>query len=695
MQGGHRLLAQARADASALLGPELRPLLLAFASCGGAAAYLSMPAEPPFYVSLGVFAAISLVLVLVRQTRRSDGLYTLMVLLFGLGAGFSAAMIRAHSVAAPVISEETRPVMLEGWVTEVEPGQNGPRLRIKVHAIAGFSKAETPVTVRLTHTNRLEVFPGRFVRCWAVLRPPPAPSLPGDYDFRRQAYFEQLGAVGYVRGRCRGGVLGAPENMIEQVRLRIASKRRLLAEHVNTAAGERAGGLAAALITGDRSFLRHDDQEALRNTGLAHLLAISGLHLSIVGGLTYLIMRRGLALIEPLALRVPVQKLAAATALAACAAYLVMSGAGISTQRAFIMAAIVFTAVLFDRSAISLRTFSIAMMGLLFLWPESVVTPGFQMSFAATGALIVAYDAWRAHRSARDRTLGPLSFGFASIVMTSVVSDAATSPYALYHFDRISPVGLAANLSVMPVVTFITAPLAAIILLLLPFGAGDAGLRLFGYSLEVVLGLAHTFHDLSPGLIRVPVAMPAAALVLLSLSLAAAILVRGWTRLAAAALFFLPALWVWQETPKLVLHWSASGAAFLADDAGYMHRASLVRGQGLSPLRFQRAPDLPPCEAYACSYLAFAAARITLEPEAGVSEGGESAPRIIIQMAPGTEPGTAETQSMTLEWPDVTSEGGISVYLRNGELVRQPPPACGQRIWSPCREAERPPAPQT
>lgn len=155
--------------------------------------------------------------------------------------------------------------------------------------------------------SRLEVSPGRFVRCWAVLRPPPSPTLPGDYDFRRQTYFEQLGAVGYVQGRCRGDVLGAPAAAGDRISLWIAAKRRVLALHVKEVAGERAGGLAAALVTGDRSFVRPEDRDALRDTGLAHLLAISGLHLSIVGGMTYLIFRRTLALIEPLALRVPVK----------------------------------------------------------------------------------------------------------------------------------------------------------------------------------------------------------------------------------------------------------------------------------------------------------------------------------------------------------------------------------------------------
>lgn len=679
MQGGHGFLERVQGEAFALLGAELRPLLLAFASCAGAAAYLTLPSEPPLVESLLAAAGLAGLLIAVRQLRRSDAFYTLLIILFGLAAGFAAGTLRAHSVQAPAVLSETRPVMLEGWITDIEPGQNGPRLRLKVHAIGGYAPEQVPAHVRLTHTSRLEVFSGRFVRCWAVLRPPPAPALPGDYDFRRQAHFDRLGAVGYVQGRCRGGVLGRPVKTLDQAGLWIASKRRLMAIHVNEAAGERAGGLAAALITGDRSFLRPEDQEAMRDTGLAHLLAISGLHLSIVGGLTYLIIRRGLALIEPLALRVPVQKPAALIALLVCAAYLVLSGASISTQRAFIMAAIVFSAVLFDRSALSLRTFSIAMLAVVFLWPESVVTPGFQMSFAATGALIAVYESWRLRRESQGRMLGPMGFAWASIVMTSVVSDAATSPYALYHFDRMSPVGLITNFAVMPVVTFVTAPLAALALILLPFGAGDIGLRLFGYSLELVLMLSHTFHDLSPGLLRVPVPMPAGTLVLMSIAVAAIILLNGWARLIAAVMLMIPAFYVWHSAPKLIVHWSASGAAFIADDVGYARRLTVLNGDGLSPLRFEQAPDLVLCQEYECTYEALRRAIVTIQsaPDYGEPIGPE--PAISVQLANG------ETE--TLAWTDIAASGGISVYLQNDRLIIRRPIPCGHRIWAPCLPA--------
>ena len=131
-----------------------------------------------------------------------------MVIFLGVSLGLAAGTVRSLLVDAPVVQSETGPVMVEGWVQDIEPGRKGVRLMIKVHSVAGMAPAEWPTYLRVTHISRLEVAPGRFVRCWSVLRPPPGPAMLGEYDFRRQAWFEQLGAVGYVQGRCRGGRTG-------------------------------------------------------------------------------------------------------------------------------------------------------------------------------------------------------------------------------------------------------------------------------------------------------------------------------------------------------------------------------------------------------------------------------------------------------------------------------------------------------
>lgn len=253
--------------AAGLAGIDARPLMLAFATGGGAAVYFSLRFEPD---PLHVWGPLSLSFVIwlaARRWSKSDTAITLTVIVLGAVLGLAAASQRARTVAAPVILSATGPSMIEGWVQDVEPGRNGVRLLVRVHSIAGMAAKQTPKFVRLTHTSRLEVFPGRIVRCWSVLRPPPGPAMPGEYDFRRQASFAQLGAAGYVQGRCRGGTLGAHRDLGVQAQLWLDAARRNLAAAVNEQAGPRAGGFAPALVSGDRSFMSEDDTEALRASG--------------------------------------------------------------------------------------------------------------------------------------------------------------------------------------------------------------------------------------------------------------------------------------------------------------------------------------------------------------------------------------------------------------------------------------------
>lgn len=277
MQGvGPRALQAFRAGFGGLFALDARPLLLAFGVCAGAAVYFTLPLEPDPRILFGIFIGALGAFLCARRWVPFDAAANVAIALLGLSMGAEAGSLRAHLVTAPALSEAYGSAMVEGWVREVEPGNKGVRLLIRTHSVGGVDPEEMPRYLRLTHTSRLEVAPGRFVRCWAMLRPPPAAARPGEYDYRRQAWFEQLGAVGFVQGWCRGGALGAPSGAGEQAALGLGSARRNLALFVQSAAGERAGGFAAALVSGDRSFMRPEDSDALRNTGLAHLLAISG-----------------------------------------------------------------------------------------------------------------------------------------------------------------------------------------------------------------------------------------------------------------------------------------------------------------------------------------------------------------------------------------------------------------------------------
>ncbi|MEQ9317325.1 MAG: ComEC/Rec2 family competence protein, partial [Henriciella sp.] len=250
------------------------PLYFALGLCVGVSVYFTLPFEPSLGVVAGLAGVVLTFWLLLRRYNVPHLLRVSVLVAAGAAVGLLLAKLQTNAAERSVLTRTIGPAMVEGWVTSIEPGRNGARLRLDVHAIGGEASADIPRRIRLTHSLSLNVAPGRFVRCWAVIRPPPQPELPGDYSFNRQAYVEGLAGVGYVQGRCQGGTLSAEREGLAGWTSKISQFRRRLALHVREAAGERAGGLAAALTSGDRSFMAAADTDALRRSGLAHLLAI-------------------------------------------------------------------------------------------------------------------------------------------------------------------------------------------------------------------------------------------------------------------------------------------------------------------------------------------------------------------------------------------------------------------------------------
>jgi len=350
------------------------------------------------------------------------------------------------------------------------------------------------------------------------------------------------------------------------------------------------------------------------------------------------------------------------------------------------MIAIVFGAVIFDRSAISLRTFALAMIAVVLLQPDSVVTPGFQMSFAATGALIAAFEVWRNRRSGKDGVLGPIAFSWVSIAVTSLVAGLATMPFATYHFDRASPIGFIATLAATPVVTFLSAPSAALALVLAPFGLSDFGLRLFGYSLELLLIISHFFAQFSGEAGYSSRAMPASSMVLSALALAALISATGAARYVLSGILATASIGLWMLAPQFVAHWSTSGDLFLAQPNDDVIRIELADGDGLAPLRFSET--LPAsCEGTGCSSNVPSQVRLTVdtipEPVACFQRRSELAS----ETPAACDAKRSEGQVIWL-WPDIAKHGGVTLYVKDGAFHEVRAPACGRRPWHPCLQNE-------
>jgi competence protein ComEC len=350
--------------------------------------------------------------------------------------------------------------------------------------------------------------------------------------------------------------------MRERIALWLAGQRARLADALVRAMPGRRGAFAAAIIVGDRSNIDKADAEALRVSSLAHLLAISGLHMGLLTGLVFAAVRVLLAALPVAVAGVSAKKAAAVAALCAGLGYLMLSGATVATQRAFVMMAVAFTAVLIDRPAISLRGLALAAAVVLAIRPVSLMDVGFQMSFAATAALVAGYEEVRRRRQLRyarqeekrqkhgrrGRVLRTAGLYLAGLVFTSVIAGTATAPYSAYHFNRVAPYGLPANLAAVPVMGLVIAPAAVAAGVLAPVGLAGPPLWLMGEGIEWVLTAAHGIAA-QPGAVRpVPVG-PAPVLPLITLGGLWLFLWRGPWRLAGLA-GIAAALLLWVAAPQ-------------------------------------------------------------------------------------------------------------------------------------------------
>ena len=517
----------------------------------GIALYFWLPAEPADWPAGAVL--IAMFLTAIAQRRNRALVFFAVVAIGTVAAGFGAAQIQTGIVSAPVLAREIGPVRVAARVVAVEPTETGVRLTLDNVTIARRTIGEVPDRVRISvRSARTDPLPGDRIEVTAILQPPPSPSLPGGFDFARKAWFERIGGVGFALGGVT--VTDRPEDA--SWRIALARLRLDLTARIMAAAGDRIGPVAAALMTGERRAIPKEALASMRDSGLAHLLAISGLHIGLVAGLLFFTVRLGLACIEPVALRYPIKKYAAVAAIAGAFAYLLISGATIPTQRAFLMVSIVMLAVMIDRTAISMRLVAISAIVVLLAAPESLLSASFQMSFAAVVGLVAVYEA-AAPAMSRVRQRGGIlgsriGLFIAATALTTLVAGAATAPFAIYHFNRVALYGLAANLVAVPVMAMWIMPFGILSFLLMPLGLESLGLVPMGWGIAIVLEVADRVATL-PGAVALVPPMPTVGLAVLALGGLWLCLTRGRRRLLGVPLMGAGLLSIVAVTPPDVI----------------------------------------------------------------------------------------------------------------------------------------------
>lgn len=461
---------------------------------GGILAYFAVWSEPEARVAAAlVLAAIGLCLTL----RNAPLGLALSIAFLAFGLGFANAKLRTEMVRAPVLTQELRYVQVSGWVESHEIRDKGrARILLRVIALGDLTSDERPYRVRVTFPAKhsADLTTGDALRLRATLQPPPEPVAPGAFDFARRAWFARLGSTGYATSKLEP-LFDAPAPPWDLTAWAyVDALRAKINDRIRAVLPGETGEIAAALITGARGGISEEVNQAMRDSGLFHILSISGLHMAIMAGTVFWLVRALLALIPSLALRFQIKKWAAAAALIAALFYLLLSGASVPTVRSWIMMSIMLVAVMLDRPAITMRNVALAAFFILIVAPESLFDPSFEMSFAAVVALVALYE-WMSTR-ARDR-LGDVSpwwqglrkgwtllFGAA---LTTLAASTAIAPFAVYHFHRMNHYSLVANLIAAPLVSLLIMPMALLSLISMPFGLEAWPLKAMGMGIEFMV----------------------------------------------------------------------------------------------------------------------------------------------------------------------------------------------------------------
>ncbi len=560
---------------------------LAIAYGVGIVLYFAADHEPATWAAISLLVVTSTIAVLAR--RRPVG-FPVALALAVTAAGFATATVKRVLIAHPVLQAPAWNVDIAGFVEMREERERSDRIVVRIHRIEAARLTEKPDRVRVSVRKGTAPPVGSFVQFKAKLSPPLAPLRPGGYDFARDLYFQGIGASGFVLGRINPVAAPAQPGPWLRYASFIEGMRNAIDQRIRAVVPGDRGSIASALITGKRDAISTPVNEAMYISGLGHVLSISGYHMAVVAGVVFFTLRALLALSPAFSSRRPIKKWAALAALGVAAFYLLLSGAQVATQRSFIMIAIVLVAVMVDRSALTLRTLTIAAFGVLLLAPEAVVHPSFQMSFAATLALVAGYLHGLTWMSAGpDSRLGARFAVWGGrqvvgLVLVSLLAGFATTLYVAFHFHRLTPYGVLANLLAMPVVSVWVMPAGLLGVIALPFGFDGLFWRLMGEGIGWMIAVALWIAAL-PGAVGHIAAFGVGPLLLGSAGLIVLCLLKSPLRLGGAIVMAVAAFWA-MRTPQPDVLVAADGASVAI--RGASGRLAMVRtGSGSDTFAFR------------------------------------------------------------------------------------------------------------
>ena len=654
------------------------PLWLPVFLGAGAGLYFALPFEPSlaiFLVAILVALAAGTIAFLARDHRMA------WALLAALALGFCAAKLKEERVAAPVL-DRALTLHLTGRLLYADPTERGVRLVLGDLRSGAFASVPARARILVRARDARTFHAGDGISLTARLLPPPGPTEPGDSDFGRTAFFSSIGAVGFGLGAPQPVPAAAPPGLSAWLALTVETLRESMTARIRRALPGGEGAIASALITGERGGIDPEDEAALRDAGLAHVLAIAGLHMALVGMGLFWLTRAVLAAFPAVALNHPIKKWSALAALGGSFFYLLISGASASSSRAFVMLAMLLLAILMDRPALSMRNLALAAAILLLIRPESIIEPGFQMSFAAVAGLIAVAE-WEASRQ-RLVPHGPLFRYLRGIALTSLVGSLATMPFAIFTFDRAGHYAVLGNLLAMPVMGFWVMPAASLSVAAMPFHLETQPLHLMGLGIDLMLAMGRFVSGL-PGAVSLVRAFPVEALALMSLGGLWLLIWRGHWRWWGLAPMGFGLLWAMlAPLPDILVASDAMTVALRASDGRlYFPRPPRDRFAASRWLerdgdaRDSRAmPAIGRCDTLGCT-VESPDGLIALPKDAGALAQDCAHAPIFISAVPTT---ACRGPKLVLDSQTIARDGGYAIFDGKAQSVRQ---WRGARPWNP------------
>ena len=667
----------------------------------GIGIYFALPLEPMRFAGA---AALALTIAGVYFSRHWPGIQLSLIMVLLLVAGFAAAQWRAALQASPLIGERLGPVNVTGQLIALERQDDGVRYLIAPAFIARLSPEKTPARIRLRLSGKTRadatLKAGDHVRLRAVLMPPPGPVTPGGFDYGRMLWFERIGAVGFIITPPQFLREAEQNGLMRQAMLRLTVLRDRLTSRIIAGIPGDAGAMAAALMTGDRAAISDDVNMAMKNSGLAHLISISCLHMGMVAGILFFSLRAALALNEYVALRYPIKKWSAVFALFGLFGYLLISGMSIPSLRSFLMTGMVLAAVMLDRTAISMRTIMLAASAILLVSPESLHSASFQMSFAAVIALVALYENYGVQFSiatGEDGWLRRSGKYLGATLASSLVAGLATAPFAAFHFNRFTVYGLLANMLAIPLTGAVVMPCAVAAFILMPFGMEGLALLPMGWGVETVIGIARRVAVLPGAVFGVPQAPDAALLMIVLGGLWLCLWEQRWRRAGLAPILAGLALWLLGASSRpdilvegegrLIAVRNASGQLVTNSRTAARHSAGeWAKQEGLmGRLPAAREDPSAACDALGCIFAARGGDRVAFVQEAAALAEDCARASIVIANIPARN---CRGPRLVIDMWDLRAGGAHALWLSpDGVRIETVAQRRGLRPWVPVSPA--------